>query len=215
MFFLFTFPFYFLMQASSQMADVKQGIPGTYMLRGVPETAAGFRFAPDSTFEFFISYGAVDRIATGTYSQKDGTVILKGNKIPGKDFTITKSRKQGKGITLQVNNPNSILKERVICYFHKNGQSEIRYTDKNGICNYPEMPDSIKLIHPFFADEPTLLLPSTFSSGHNYLELEIAPSAEQLCFLEVPIQIIDQKFSCKIPWIFDQKVVTFYLSEKE
>lgn len=71
-------------------------ITGTYLLRGVQETAAGFRFAPDSTFEFFFSYGAVDRFASGTYSQKNGSVIVKGDKIPGRDFAITKSSKQGK-----------------------------------------------------------------------------------------------------------------------
>jgi hypothetical protein len=215
MFFFFTFPIFLLMPFNDMAVKEVPDIAGTYMLRGVQETAAGFKFAADSTFEFFFSYGAVDRYASGTYSQKNGSVILTGNKIPGKDFTITKSSKQGKGITLKVNSPNEILKSEIICVFYYEGQPVLMYTDKKGICNYPDKADSIQLVHPLYPDEATVFMTSTFTAEHNYFELSLEPSMEQLCFLQMPVEIKDNTFSCKLPWILGDVLLTFYKDVKE
>ncbi|MGB3226629.1 MAG: hypothetical protein WBB02_01555, partial [Saprospiraceae bacterium] len=37
---------------------------GVYELRGIHEMAAAFNFTEDGTFEFYYSYGAIDRTAT-------------------------------------------------------------------------------------------------------------------------------------------------------
>jgi hypothetical protein len=213
MFFIFTFPIFLMMPLNNPGLVEAKDISGTYLLSGVPETAAGFRFMPDSTFEFFFSYGAMDRSASGTYTQKDNSLVLTGNKIPGKDFAITKSSKKGTGITLQVNNPNEILKREIICVFYKEGQPELLYTDEKGMCNYPGMADSIQLVHPLYPDENTVLLPSTFPASHNYIELSLEPSLEQLCFLKMPIEIRDNTFTCQFAWLSGEKKYTFYKSE--
>ena len=62
--------------------------------------ASGFNFSADGKFEFFFTYGAVDRSAAGTFTVAGDTLKLKSNKEPGKDFSITGQSKQGKGYTL-------------------------------------------------------------------------------------------------------------------
>jgi hypothetical protein len=42
-------------------------VPGEYYFSR-QEMVAGFKFSPDGRFEFFYSYGAVDRNASGTFS---------------------------------------------------------------------------------------------------------------------------------------------------
>jgi hypothetical protein len=57
------------------------------------ELVAGFNFTKDGQFQFFYSYGAVDRNATGIYAVDGDQVILYSNKEPGKDFTVSKQNK--------------------------------------------------------------------------------------------------------------------------
>jgi hypothetical protein len=46
-------------------------IPGEYYLRGVTEVGSGFLIKADSTFEFFFSYGALDRMGSGKWNAKE------------------------------------------------------------------------------------------------------------------------------------------------
>ena len=43
---------------------------GEYYCESISEMASGFNIKPDSTFEFFFSYGALDRFGTGTWQKK-------------------------------------------------------------------------------------------------------------------------------------------------
>lgn len=63
-------------------------IEGEYYFRKM-EMASGFNFTADGKFQFFFSYGAVDRNATGTFSVTGNTLQLKSDKEPGKDFSVT------------------------------------------------------------------------------------------------------------------------------
>ena len=45
--------------------NAQKNITGEYYLQGVIETASGFKLNDDSTFEFFFSYGALDRYGSG------------------------------------------------------------------------------------------------------------------------------------------------------
>lgn len=56
--------------------ELKDGIAGDYHLRGVMETASGFRLSKDGTYRFFLIYGSVDEADTGTWQLSDNGVIL-------------------------------------------------------------------------------------------------------------------------------------------
>ena len=56
-------------------------IVGEYYLTGFMETASGFKLNTDSTFDFFFSYGALDRSGKGTWKQEGNKVIF--NSKPG------------------------------------------------------------------------------------------------------------------------------------
>ena len=44
---------------------------GEYHLTGVMETASGIRINQDSTFDFYFSYGAIDREGHGKWSYRN------------------------------------------------------------------------------------------------------------------------------------------------
>ena len=59
-------------------------IIGEYYLKGVRETASGFKLNADSTFEFFFSYGALDRMGSGTWQKQGDQIIFSSAKTKGK-----------------------------------------------------------------------------------------------------------------------------------
>ena len=61
---------------------------GEYYLSGVMETASGFKLNPDSTFQFFFSYGALDRMGSGKWVAKANEVILDSKPRPLHDFAL-------------------------------------------------------------------------------------------------------------------------------
>src|SRR5579885_3016638 len=64
---------------------------GEYYLTGVMETASGFKLNEDSTFQFFFSYGALDRYGSGTWKMNNNIITLNSKPYPGHDFKMTAS----------------------------------------------------------------------------------------------------------------------------
>ena len=61
---------FLLLLIVTAMTNAQQKSPvGTYLLQGVREMASGFELKADSTFEFFFSYGALDRYGKGKWKQ--------------------------------------------------------------------------------------------------------------------------------------------------
>ena len=52
-----------------------KNISGDYYLTGVMETGCGIKLNPDNTFEFFYSYGALDRHGYGSWKKLSETEI--------------------------------------------------------------------------------------------------------------------------------------------
>ena len=104
---------------------------GEYYFRK-QEMVAGFNFSADGKFQFFYSYGAVDRNATGTFSVHGDTLQLKSDKEAGKDFTIKMQSKQAKGYTIIFSDPNQFLIKDILCIFFVNGKKQESYSNSKG-----------------------------------------------------------------------------------
>lgn len=64
----------------------RSAVAGTYYLKNIRETAAGFHIREDGTFEFFFSYGALDRQAKGLWKLVGDSVVFQSTADPQKDF---------------------------------------------------------------------------------------------------------------------------------
>ena len=68
----YIFIFLILFTATKTKAQQKANdMVGEYYLTGVMETASGFRLNADSSFDFFFSYGALDRSGKGPGSRRE------------------------------------------------------------------------------------------------------------------------------------------------
>ena len=173
---------------------------GEYYFRK-QEMVAGFNFSADGKFQFFYSYGAVDRNATGTFSVHGDTLQLKSDKEAGKDFTIKMQSKQSKGYTITFNDPNQFLIKDILCLFFVNGKKHELYSDSKGEV-YIDLPncDTIYVQHPLFPD--ILSLVKDKKNENNRFILTLNPSLAQVSFKGIDLKIEDGKTLTCIPNYF-------------
>jgi len=181
---------------------------GEYYFRKM-EMAAGFKFTRDGRFEFFYTYGAVDRSATGKFTVDGDTVKLKSDKEPGRDFTVTGQIKQGQGYNLVFKHSNKYLLKNIVCIFVANGQAQQAFSDENGELHVDLAHcDTIYVVHNLFPDVPTLVKDE--KNENNNFTLELKPSLEQVSFKDMYFKIIDDKtISCINNYIIDASDVKF------
>lgn len=175
-------------------------IQGEYYFRKT-EMASGFNFSADGKFEFFFTYGAVDRSATGTFKVEGDSVKLKSNKEAGKDFMITAQSKGSKGYTLVFSHPNKYLLKNILCLFIADGKQQEAYTDSNGEVHV-DLPhcDTIYVQHLLYPDIASLVKDKP--NDNNRFSLSLNPSLEQVSFKGIDLKIVSDKILTCIPNYF-------------
>ena len=160
------------------------------------EMVSGFNFTPDGKFDFFFSYGASDRTATGTFSVQGDMIKLKSDKEAGKDFTINSQSTSGSGYNIQFKGDNKYLLNNIRCSFFIGSERFDAFTDDNGELKviYPHC-DKIFVFHPLFPDVVTLIKDET--NHNNNFVLTLNSSLEQVSFKGVDFKIEnDSTISC-------------------
>ncbi len=125
-------------------------IAGEYYLTGVREMASGFWLKPDSSFEFFFSYGALDRTGKGRWRLNDANqVIFTSGPRPAADFTLTgSSKKENKDVMFRIVH-NSPLVLATIIFRVQTATGEIdKKTNSQGEAIFP--PGNYDKVHLLF-----------------------------------------------------------------
>jgi hypothetical protein len=162
-------------------------IQGEYLFRKT-EMVAGFNFSDARTFQFFFSYGAVDRNASGTFTSEGNTIKLKSNKEAGKDFTLTAQSKEAGGYTIAFTHTNKYLLQNIRCLFLVNGKQEEAFTNSNGEVHVDFAHcDTIYAQHLLYPDIFTMVKDA--ANDNNRFILAINPSLEQLSFKGIDLTL--------------------------
>jgi hypothetical protein len=170
----------FVRYVNAQRAN--SGIAGEYYLRGVKETSSGIQLKPDSSFNFFYSYGALDRFGTGTWSvQNNQIVILNSRPRPALDFKLVESRATADdSITVAIKDNNNALLHYVQCRIRTSTGIKELTTDQDGVARFAKEPtDSLALLF--------ILCPDRFSSfsvsaNQNYFVFGFEPWIVEVFF---------------------------------
>ena len=164
-------------------------ITGAYYLKGVMETASGFKLNADSTFEFFFSYGALDREGKGTWEQKDNRVIFTSAVVKGQPFAlVTKKTINGPHTTIKINEPNTILAHSVYCRLKSGMQTLEAMSNQKGeiIFDRAEV-DSILLASEFCPEKAAVFAFS--DKEENYFEFRFEPSWMEVFFDHLSLSV--------------------------
>ena len=177
----FSFILFLLMTAGEIHAQ--DSIAGEYYMHGVMETASGFQINADSTFQFFFSYGALDRYGKGKWSMKDdSTIIFNSEKRPPLDFKLVKhEQRKSDFVTVQITDANKNLLRYVNGFIKtKTGGEEIQ-TNADGIAQIKFQPvDSIALMFTFCPDRYSVFPVS--DKNDNYFSFQFEPWIAEVFF---------------------------------
>ena len=186
----------------------QSGVHGEYYFNK-QEMVAVFNFFSGNMFEFFYSYGAVDRSATGTFSITNDTLHLFSDKAPGKDFTVKAQSEEGKGYRIQFEDANSYLLKNIRCSFFIGKERRDEYTDDNGVIeiNLPHC-DSIYAFHELFPDMASLIKDE--KNDNNHFVVTLNSSLGQVSFEGIAYKVDGNKLIAIMPnYIFPMADVIF------
>lgn len=167
---------------------------GEYYLQGARETASGLRFNADSTFDFFFSYGAMDRAARGTWRQQGKLLMLNTPRKPEKDFVLAESKTSPEQqVIIQISDPNANILRYVECQITTPGGDTLAaQADQDGRIVFDKIPvRTIALVHTIWSDRiSTFEVPDT---AHNYFVFTIAPTIVEVEFVDLTLRIVDAR----------------------
>jgi hypothetical protein len=163
-------------------------INGIYSLTGMHEMAGGFKFETNGEFQFFYSYGAVDRMADGSFTVEGNKVILKSSKEPGKDFTVTKQSGGTTGFSIKITAPNEYLAAYVKCIVLNGDEKAEFISDNKGMIKMNvSKADKIYLQHQLYPDIVTLVKDSL--NNNTQFEVALNQSLEKVSFKGIDLTI--------------------------
>lgn len=160
----------------------KRSIAGEYQLQGQREMASGFLLKPDGGFQFFFSYGALDRYGSGKWVLENDTVILNSAEKPQNDFALLESKTANShDITVQITDRNKNLLHYVYASLQKEVQESWQPANNDGLILFPEQ--DIKDISLLFEFCPEKI--STFTDinkKHNHFTFRFEPWIVEVFF---------------------------------
>jgi len=149
-------------------------VAGEYYLRGVMETASGFLLKPDSTFEFFFSYGALDRAGSGNWVMKGSKITFNSKPKPVHDFALINCKTvKDSFITIKITD-NSTLLQRYVNAQLKFADTTIGgMTNENGEIKFPRREiENLSLQFKFCPEKISLF---DLDKKQNYFEFRFEP----------------------------------------
>ncbi len=165
---------------------------GEYYLSGVMETASGFKLSPDSTFQFFFSYGALDRSGSGTWKQEGNNIIF--NSKPGSNgFALINSNTVNNDkLTIMIKDANPSLRSHVYALLKSGDKHTEETTDKNGMISFPKQTvDSIAFILEFCPEK--LFMFANNNKLHNNFEFRFEKDIMEVFFNNLVLSLHDEE----------------------
>ena len=182
-------------------------VTGEYYLRGVTEVGSGFLLKPDSTFQFFFSYGALDREGSGTYQLKEKEIIFNSRKRPDHDFALIKSKKTNDNfVTVRIIDSNSLLLRYVYAKMEFADTSVEEMTNNDGEVQFPKK--EIKRLSLIFQFCPEKISQFNLDNEHNYFEFRFEPWLAEYFFSDFHLRFEGKDMKGKHP-LLDEKEYLF------
>ena len=188
-----------------------QNITGEYYLSVVMETASGFQLSADSSFQFFFSYGALDRYGKGKWTlQKDSVIVFNSDKRPPLDFKLEKHETTKEdNITIQIDDANKNILRYVQGFIKTKSGAEPFEMNNNGVVQIKnQQVDSVALIFTLCPDRYSVF---PVTNENNYFVFRFEPWIAEVFFENFTLKYADNTLTGKHP-LLEEKEYTY---EKE
>ncbi len=170
------------------MALSPEMIAGVYYLHRIKETASGFKLNPNGTFQFFFTYGALDRYGSGVFAIENDAAILQSRPWSGKDFALINSDTSGRGITIKITDKNPIFQKHVLASLSNGANGSWKSPDVRGEINFPVNEAGIITLAFELCPERFTFF-SIENKVHNYFEFRLEPWIMEVFFNNLALKI--------------------------
>jgi hypothetical protein len=146
---------------------------GEYYLSGVMEVGSGIKLNPDKTFDFFFSYGAVDRAGKGFWEQRGDSIILNSARKPPLDFRLVQTKSTGEQqITIKIVDENPQVISHILVGLQCGDSVYRGETDDSGSVVFPghEGLSHLSLMHGYWPDRYSVF---SVKGQENYFTFKI------------------------------------------
>ncbi|NOT52185.1 MAG: hypothetical protein HOP10_13005 [Chitinophagaceae bacterium] len=157
-------------------------IAGEYYLEGQREMASGFLLKPDKSFHFFFIYGALDRHGSGTWSEKNGHIILNSASKPADGYRLVRSTKKHQNVIVVKLEGNDPMAQRHTFVSLDNGkEGSWKEMNQQGEAEFPlQEADTISLLLEFCPEKITTI--PVVPEDHNEFTFRIEPAILEVFF---------------------------------
>ena len=164
-------------------------LAGEYYLQDVIETASGFKLNPDSAFEFFFIYGALDQSGSGTRTVQHNNILLNSKPRPGKDFALVRSKKTNDdSLVIKIVEANTFFLSHVYCLLSSGDKNPEQLSNKQGLINFPKQAANTIMLPFEFCPERTSLFQASDPTD-NYFEFRFEPWILEVFFADFKLEI--------------------------
>lgn len=177
---------------------------GEYYLRGVMETASGFKLDADGTFQFFFIYGGLDRFGAGNWTIENDHVILQSKPWSGKDFAMIDSGESGHGIAVKITDSNPIFSKHVFASLKNGEEGSWQPPDEKGEIHFPDHDIAVISLVFEFCPERFTFFPVE-NKEHNYFEFRLEPWVMEVFFNNFQLRIEKHALMGKHPLMEGEK----------
>jgi hypothetical protein len=176
------------MFTTSQTQTGASSPAGEYYLQGVMETASGFKLNEDSTFQFFFSYGALDRFGEGHWSVQNDSIVLNSRNKPAHDFAMVNAKKvKSDNITIRITDSNEMVARYMYCIIRGGGQQQESAFNSDGTLSFTPQPvETIELLFEFCPEKTSVF--SLQAKDYDYFEFRSEPWIMELFFENFKLQ---------------------------
>ena len=180
---------------------------GLYYLQEVKETASGFKLNPNGIFQFFFTYGAIDRYGSGNWTIVDDHVVLQIRPWSGSDFAGVDSRLINHDfITAKIVGGNPVLLRHVFFSLRNGETGSWIKTNERGEAAFPLQPvTNVSMVFEFCQERFTHFLIE--DPTHNYFEFRFEPWLMEVFFDNFQLKVSKYALSGKHPLMRGEKFV--------
>lgn len=163
-------------------------ISGEYYLQGMREMASGFLLKPDHTFQFFFTYGALDRVGSGKWAVENGRLFLNSLAKPPNGYTLVKSgKKEHDFIQIVLEGDNHMAMRHTFVSLEDGAEGSWKQMNQQGDVQFPKQEiHSISLLLEF-CPERIAVIPVAYKD-HNEFIFRLGPSIIEVFFDNFSLQ---------------------------
>lgn len=156
-------------------------IAGTYFLKNVRETGAGFRLQADGSFEFFFSYGALDRQGKGNWKLEGDSLTFTSTTQQPDFIPGPSSKTNDPGVLIRITGGNNSINPFFMATLTSGGTVNKASSRGSGELYFPPGPaDRISIQFEFCPEKEFTYTPT--DSKHNLFSFAVQPTLFDIQF---------------------------------